>query len=129
MQIHQLQQARELASTAEQRLKAAEELNEKESSQRKRANQHRAVATRLATEAAAADAEAQRAQRGGALQSAVELNARCEYLLQQAGSEDACMGRATTQVLKLPYVLVSLRCMLQALLVQSTTCWYNHNVS
>ncbi|NJR41757.1 MAG: hypothetical protein HC767_02920 [Akkermansiaceae bacterium] len=98
MQIHQLQQARQLSTTAEQRLALAEELSAKVLAQRKRADQHRAVATRLTTDATAADTEAQHAQRGGALQSAAELQARCEFLRQQAGAEDSCMARATKQV-------------------------------
>lgn len=103
LQIKQLQQARELAATAEQRMGRAEELTGKESAQRKRESQHRAVAARLSTEASAADTDALRAQRAGALQSAVDLHARCEHLRQLAGAEDACMGRARKQVLTVDF--------------------------
>lgn len=56
------------------------------------------VASRLAIEAASADVDAQRAQRAGALQSAVDMHARCERLQQLAGAEDVCMNRAIKQV-------------------------------
>jgi hypothetical protein len=98
MQVSQLQQARELAATAEQRLEAAQELNAKQGRQQRRAEHHQAAAHRLAAEAAAADSDTQRAQRAGRLQSAVELHARCEKLRQLAANEDACMGQARKQV-------------------------------
>ena len=93
-----MRQAHELAATAEQRLESAEGLAEKARTQQKRAEQHRAVASRLAIEAASADVDAQRAQRAGALQSAVDMHARCERLQQLAGAEDVCMNRAIKQV-------------------------------
>jgi hypothetical protein len=108
MQVNQLQQARDLAATAEQRLQLAQDLNRNEVQQQKRADQHRAAANRLSTEKAAADSDAQRAQRAGDLQSAVELHARCEQLRQLAAIEDACMGQATQQACfsQCPSVLV-----------------------
>lgn len=98
MQIGQLHNARELAQTAEQQQEAAEALSVKAAAQQKRGEQHRAVASRLAIDAASADVDAQRAQRAGELQAAVEMHARCEHLQQLAGAEDACMGRALKQV-------------------------------